>query len=124
MSSRVRDLPGPAGELPEGPEPEDPGARPVRTPDPVELEKQPATPGSRYDVVLADPPYALATDDLHDALTLLADVWLEAGAVLVVERDRKSGPIRWPDGVNGLRDRAYGETVLWYGRSAGTDVPG
>jgi 16S rRNA (guanine966-N2)-methyltransferase len=76
-----------------------------------------------YDVVLADPPYALATDELEHALARLADGWLAPDAVVVIERDRRSGPIRWPVGMNGLRERAYGETVLWYGRSAGTEYP-
>ncbi len=75
-------------------------------------------PGAPYDVVLADPPYALAEAALAAVLARLTAGWLAPGAVLVVERAARGPAVPWPDGVQGLRTRRYGEAALWYGRAA------
>jgi len=68
-------------------------------------------------VVFADPPYALADDELAGVLTVLAERgWLAPDAVLAVERSVRSPEPRWPEGVTADRARRYGESVLWYGR--------
>jgi 16S rRNA (guanine966-N2)-methyltransferase len=68
-----------------------------------------------YDLVYADPPYAVPTADLQRVLTdLAANGWLTGDAVVVVERGKRE-PWTWPDGFAPLRHRKYGETVLWYG---------
>ncbi|NEE03633.1 RsmD family RNA methyltransferase [Phytoactinopolyspora halotolerans] len=91
------------------------GARPTA----ADLRRQGAAGGAPYDLVLVDPPYAMDSDTLSGMLAPLPHGWLAADALVVVERDRRSAPFEWPDGLTGLRERAYGETVLWYGRSAG-----
>jgi 16S rRNA (guanine966-N2)-methyltransferase len=69
-----------------------------------------------HDLVFADPPYALGDDELGAVLLRLAGGWLAPGAVLAVERSsRGSGP-RWPERVEALKRRRYGEGTLWYGR--------
>jgi 16S rRNA (guanine966-N2)-methyltransferase len=69
-----------------------------------------------YDIVFADPPYALADSDVTGMLTLLADrAWLAPGALVVVERATRSGPVCWPDGYRQDRARRYGEATFWYG---------
>jgi 16S rRNA (guanine966-N2)-methyltransferase len=74
----------------------------------------------RFDVVFLDPPYAMPGDELADILAELADRgWLADGAYVVVERSRRDPGPAWPEGIEPLRDRRYGETVLWYGRRAG-----
>jgi 16S rRNA (guanine966-N2)-methyltransferase len=80
-----------------------------------------ATNGARYDVVFADPPYAMADADVSRILLLLADrPWLAPGALVIVERATRSGPLRWPDGFVPDRARKYGEATLWYGLGPGT----
>lgn len=72
------------------------------------------------DFVFADPPYAITDDDIgHVLVTLRAEGWLAAGALVVVERDARSGAPPWPAGYAQDRSRRYGETVLWYGRASG-----
>ena len=72
--------------------------------------------GSRYDVVFADPPYALADTAVSQVLSLLADQgWLAPGALVIVERATRSGPLNWPDGFVPDRSRRYGEATFWYG---------
>ena len=78
---------------------------------------QDSTEGSRYDVVFADPPYALADTAVSQVLSLLADQgWLAPGALVIVERATRSGPVNWPDGFVPDRARRYGEATFWYGR--------
>ena len=72
--------------------------------------------GGRYDVVFADPPYALADTAVSQVLSLLADQgWLAPGALVIVERATRSGPVSWPDGFVPDRTRRYGEATFWYG---------
>jgi 16S rRNA (guanine966-N2)-methyltransferase len=82
-----------------------------------------ATNGARYDVVFADPPYAMADADVSRMLSLLADrPWLAPGALVIVERATRSGTLRWPDGFVPDRARKYGEATLWYGLGPGTQA--
>jgi 16S rRNA (guanine966-N2)-methyltransferase len=72
--------------------------------------------GDRYDIVFADPPYALADAAVERVLSLLAEGgWLAPGALVIVERATRSGPVSWPDGFTPDRDRRYGEATFWYG---------
>ena len=69
----------------------------------------------RYDLVFADPPYALAGDDLTAVLATAATRgWLAPGALVIVERASRSEPLCWPDGFSPLQSRRYGEAMLWY----------
>jgi 16S rRNA (guanine966-N2)-methyltransferase len=73
-------------------------------------------PDEPYDVVLADPPYALDDATLAGILDALADGgWLARSALLVVERAAKAMPPTWPDGVVALMNRRYGDTTVYYG---------
>ncbi len=72
-----------------------------------------------YDVVFADPPYAMAgTEVERDLEALLRRGWLAPHATMVLERSRRDPAPRWPEGLRSDRERTYGETVLWYGRAA------
>jgi 16S rRNA (guanine966-N2)-methyltransferase len=74
-------------------------------------------PPARFDVVLADPPYATPADEVQDVLRALVDGgWLAPGAVLVVERPSRERDWEWPTPLVGLRERRYGEALLRYGR--------
>jgi 16S rRNA G966 N2-methylase RsmD len=76
-----------------------------------------------FDVVFADPPYDVPTAELRRVLTsLLEGAWLQEGALLAVERSCRSDDVDWPDGLEPVSRRPYGETVLWYGRRR--DTPG
>jgi 16S rRNA (guanine966-N2)-methyltransferase len=79
----------------------------------------PAGPGSDpYDLVFADPPYALPDAEVEAMLTGLAEHgWLAAGAVVVVERSSRGGGPAWPASLRPTKQRRYGEGMLWYGRA-------
>ena len=80
--------------------------------------RRPAPPdGPGYDVVFADPPYAVTDTELQTVLTrLVAGGWLAPQAVVVVERSTRGPALSWVEGITAERGRRYGETMLWYGR--------
>ncbi len=68
------------------------------------------------DLVFADPPYAMPGEDVAAMLGALAGQgWLAPGALVIVERATRSGPVNWPDGFVPDRTRRYGEATFWYG---------
>ena len=86
------------------------------------LGRGPAGP-DRYDVAVADPPYAVTGDEVTGMLAALAGGgWLAPGAVVAVERATRSGPVGWPTGYAADRSRRYGDTTFWYGLAAGAQL--
>jgi 16S rRNA (guanine966-N2)-methyltransferase len=74
-------------------------------------------PPRRFDLVLADPPYATPVDEVLQVLRSLVDGdWLNPGAIVVVERSSREEAWDWPTPLVGLRDRRYGEAQLRYGQ--------
>jgi 16S rRNA (guanine966-N2)-methyltransferase len=70
-----------------------------------------------FDLVFADPPYAFGDEPLGVLLTTLATPrWLADSAVVVVERSIRGGEPHWPEAIEAIKQRRYGEGVLWYGR--------
>jgi 16S rRNA (guanine966-N2)-methyltransferase len=90
------------------------------------LARPPAPSGGpdRYDLVFADPPYAMTTAAVTRVLTLLAHGWLADDALVVVERATRSGPVHWPPGYLPGKSRRYGEATFWYGWNGGGTVTG
>jgi 16S rRNA (guanine966-N2)-methyltransferase len=69
-----------------------------------------------YDLVFLDPPYELSDAELTEALAALAPR-LAHDATVIVERAKRSPAPEW--GAAGLapqRDRAYGDTTIWWGQ--------
>jgi 16S rRNA (guanine966-N2)-methyltransferase len=79
------------------------------------LSRPPADTEDRYDLVIADPPYAVTEEAVTRVLTLLEAGWLAAGALVVIERATRSGPVDWPPGFLPGKSRRYGEATFWYG---------
>jgi 16S rRNA (guanine966-N2)-methyltransferase len=77
--------------------------------------------GGPFDVVFADPPYAVSDDEVAEVQqALVQHGWLADDAVLTFERSTRAAvrgePLSWVDGVTEERSRRYGETTLGYGR--------
>lgn len=71
-----------------------------------------------YDVAFLDPPYDLDGQQLRDDLAALRPL-LADDAIVVVERATRSGAPDWAHaGLAPLRDRAYGDTTMWWGEPA------
>jgi 16S rRNA (guanine966-N2)-methyltransferase len=77
--------------------------------------------GGPFDVVFADPPYAVPDDEVAELQRALLDNgWLTRDAVVVLERSTRTAvrgqPLSWVEGITADRSKRYGETTLWYGR--------
>jgi len=69
-----------------------------------------------YDLVLSDPPYALAVEAVDaDLGALVEHGWLADAATVVLERSKRGPAPTWPTGFGDTRARTYGESVLWSG---------
>jgi 16S rRNA (guanine966-N2)-methyltransferase len=70
-----------------------------------------------FDLVFADPPYAFGDEALGVLLTSLATPrWLADSAIVVVERSARGSAPQWPESIETIKQKRYGEGVLWYGR--------
>ncbi|MFF4196372.1 16S rRNA (guanine(966)-N(2))-methyltransferase RsmD [Nonomuraea sp. NPDC001831] len=77
-------------------------------------------PEEPYDIVFADPPYALGDGEVTRVLELLRDNgWLVEEGLVAFERETRGKSLMWPEGYVEERVRRYGEASVWYGRAAG-----
>jgi 16S rRNA (guanine966-N2)-methyltransferase len=77
--------------------------------------------GGPFDIVFADPPYAVGDDEIEAVQrALVSNGWLAPDAVVTFERSTRTAvrgaPLNWVEGLAEERSRRYGETTLWYGR--------
>lgn len=73
-----------------------------------------------FDVVWADPPYAVGLDQLTPVLeAVLAAGWLADDGLIVLERASRDEPPSWPDRIAENWLRRYGETTLYFAAPSG-----
>ncbi len=65
------------------------------------------------DLVLVDPPYDVAEEELTQVLSLLGP-WLTKDALVVVERSTRSPEPSWPGFLVLEDERRWGETTAWF----------
>jgi len=76
-----------------------------------------------FDVVFIDPPYSFEDQDVDILIAnLVQNDWLNEYAVIVVERSSRS-QVQWPDSVEELRKKVYGDTSIWYGQYLTNEDP-
>ncbi|MFT3662806.1 MAG: 16S rRNA (guanine(966)-N(2))-methyltransferase RsmD [Gordonia sp. (in: high G+C Gram-positive bacteria)] len=68
-------------------------------------------PGERFDLVFLDPPYAMSADEVAAALAALPG-HLREDAWVVLERATRSDEPAWPDGLEPVASKVYGDTVV------------
>jgi 16S rRNA (guanine966-N2)-methyltransferase len=77
-----------------------------------------------YELVFADPPYAVGDQVVTAVLESLRDNgWLAREALVAVERESRGGALTWPKGFAPERERRYGEATLWYAFAQEADDP-
>ena len=75
--------------------------------------------GGLFDVAFFDPPYDVSVAAVGAVIATLDQAdWLAPEALLVVERARRGEPWQWPSGFEGVREKKYGDTMLWYGHAS------
>ncbi|MFD1715793.1 16S rRNA (guanine(966)-N(2))-methyltransferase RsmD [Amnibacterium flavum] len=70
-----------------------------------------------FDLVFIDPPYDIAETELTRLLELLVPR-LAPDADIVLERSTRSPEPTWPAGIEVLRQRPYGETLVHFATTA------
>lgn len=74
---------------------------------------------AKYDIVYIDPPYDFSDVELYKCLVQLrSGGFVKDDAVIAVERASKTGSMKWPTGFEPLRERNYGQAVIYYGKLA------
>lgn len=68
-----------------------------------------------FDVVFVDPPYDLPNNEIEKTMSaLLRNGFLKPASVIAIERDVKSRPLAWPEGLREVKQRKYGAAVIIY----------
>lgn len=71
------------------------------------------SPEAQFDLVFIDPPYDHSESDIDAVLGALSG-WLAPGAWVMLERSSRSTPPEWPEGLEHLDAKTYGETTLYF----------
>lgn len=67
------------------------------------------TGGGRFDLIFADPPYAIDDDDLTKVLAQVTASLTDRG-VVVLERGKRAPTTGWPDALEVIVAKNYGDT--------------
>ncbi len=67
-----------------------------------------------FDLAFIDPPYDVTTAAVDAVLTSLVPA-LSDGAWVLVERGARTAPISWPDGVDEVSSKKYGDSIVHLG---------
>jgi 16S rRNA (guanine966-N2)-methyltransferase len=71
----------------------------------------------KYDIVYIDPPYDFSDSELEKCLALLVEgEFLKPAGLVAVERGNRSASVTWPEELEPLRQRKYGQAVISYAR--------
>lgn len=74
-----------------------------------------------WDLVFADPPYALPLPEVHRMLALVSGQ-VTGHAHILVERRRQGGATQWPSDYRVLRRSDHGDTCVWWLRPVDTEA--
>ena len=75
--------------------------------------EMPAT--TSYNIIYIDPPYDFSSKELDLLLIqLLAGGFIRADGLVAVERAAKAETLKWPVGYQPLRERKYGQALIYY----------
>lgn len=70
----------------------------------------------QYHFIYIDPPYDADDLDVTETLIqLVAGGYLHPDALIAVERNSRVKELSWPDGVELLREKNYGQASIFYG---------
>lgn len=65
------------------------------------------------DIAFLDPPYPRSEEEVAADLLALGP-WLAPDAAVLLERSRRSPAPTWPEGLEPVRSKVYGETTVWF----------
>jgi len=69
-----------------------------------------------FDVVFLDPPYAYPDEELSSIVDQMRHSgFLAPSSLVVIERASRSSAFPWPAGLRQVKERKYGNAVIYYG---------
>jgi 16S rRNA (guanine966-N2)-methyltransferase len=69
-----------------------------------------------YHFIYIDPPYEVDDIDVIETLIQLRDGgYLDPQALIAIERNSRVKEISWPEGLEELREKKYGQATIFYG---------
>jgi 16S rRNA (guanine966-N2)-methyltransferase len=70
----------------------------------------------QYHFIYIDPPYEVDDLDVVETLIQLRDgCYLHPQALIAIERNSRVKEISWPDGLEAIREKNYGQATIFYG---------
>lgn len=70
----------------------------------------------QYHIIYIDPPYEVDDLDVVETLIQLRDGgYLHPQALIAVERNSRVKEISWPEGLEAIREKNYGQATIFYG---------
>jgi 16S rRNA (guanine966-N2)-methyltransferase len=81
------------------------------------------TAQAQYHFVYIDPPYDVDDIDVTETLIqLVSGGFLHPQALIAVERNSRVRELMWPDGLEHIREKNYGQATIFYGSPTPTDA--
>lgn len=69
-----------------------------------------------YHFIYIDPPYDVSDIDVIETLIQLRDGgYLDNSTIVAVERNSRVKELSWPEGFEALREKKYGQAVIFFG---------
>ena len=85
------------------------------------LESEHAAEKGQYDIIFMDPPYELSNSVIEDLLqTIITRDLLQPRGIVAIERESKSVPFTWPQPLEAIKVRSYGQGSIYYGGYSAT----
>jgi 16S rRNA (guanine966-N2)-methyltransferase len=70
----------------------------------------------QYHFVFIDPPYDVdGIDVTENLIQLVSGGFLHPQALIAVERNSRVRELLWPDGLEQIREKNYGQATIFYG---------
>jgi len=70
----------------------------------------------QFEVIFLDPPYDVSNTEIEKILKkILSSNLLGKFGVIAIERDAKGAAFTWPDGLQEVKVRSYGQGAIHYG---------
>jgi 16S rRNA (guanine966-N2)-methyltransferase len=88
------------------------------------LESTHAAEQGRYDIIFMDPPYELSNGAIEEMLTQVVERdLLQPHGVIAIERETKGQPFAWPERLEEIKVRSYGQGSIYYGCYSASVLP-
>ncbi len=78
----------------------------------------------QYDIIFMDPPYELHNKFIEELIEVIQNrALLSLHGIIAIERKSKTSPFTWPDGMEEIKVRSYGQGSIFYGGYSASVLP-